>query len=55
MTHFLVIDTLETKQIEQLLNLYKQTWWANDRKREEILIMLESSLSFVLLKMTLKI
>ena len=46
MDNFLIIENLEMKHIEQLHNLYKQTWWAEDRKMEEILIMLETSLSF---------
>jgi predicted GNAT family N-acyltransferase len=41
-----IIDKLNSEQIEQLYHLYKQTWWANDRTMDEILIMLETSLSF---------
>lgn len=45
-TEFIVIETLNTQHIDQLENLFKKMWWAKDRTREEMLIMLETCMSF---------
>jgi predicted N-acetyltransferase YhbS len=40
---YYVIDTLTPNQVEQLLQLYKQTWWATHRKLADVQRMLSQS------------
>ena len=41
---YTIIEKLEKKQIEQLINLYKQCWWAKDRNVSDVKVMLDNSL-----------
>ena len=39
-----IIENLDEKHIEQLINLYQQCWWAKDRNVEDVEVMLSNSL-----------
>ena len=41
---FTIINKLEDYHIEQLMDLYKQCWWAKDRKIEDVRKMLKVSI-----------
>ena len=38
-----IIEKLNEKQIFQLMNLYKQCWWAKDRNVDDVKVMLKNS------------
>lgn len=38
-----IIEKLNEKQIVQLMNLYKQCWWAKDRNVDDVKVMLRNS------------
>jgi len=50
MRKFLIVDRLNSNQIEQLRNLFKQMWWAKERGADEIAVMLKNSRSFGLVE-----
>lgn len=50
MDGFSIIEQLNSRQIEQLSELFKTMWWAHDRTKEEISIMLGTSISFGLIE-----
>lgn len=50
MGNYSIIEQLNSGQIEQLSELFKQMWWARDRTKNEIVIMLKNSMSFGLIE-----
>lgn len=38
-----IISSLDEQQIIELYELYQQEWWTNNRKFEDVLVMLENS------------
>lgn len=41
-----IIHELSSKQIDQLLGLFKQMWWTKERTEDEVVTMLKNSMSF---------
>ena len=50
MNKYIVINKLNNEHITQLIELFKQTWWANERTKDEINLMLKTSISFGLIQ-----
>src|SRR5947209_2922130 len=50
MEKYSIIERLSLEHITQLSELFKQTWWARDRTKVEIEIMLICSMSFGLIE-----
>lgn len=49
MKEYSIIHELSSKQVGQLLELFKQMWWAKDRSETEVATMLKNSISFGLI------
>lgn len=50
MSEYSISHDLSNKQIEQLLELFKQMWWSKDCTLDEVNIMLKNSISFALIE-----